>query len=233
MFFFPIQTVFELNRRIRKTNVLTKFHEDWANIRNCPPPGGHAFPPIMTIFELVLDIYKIDAKIFTSRVKMTPFPGGHVCLPIRMIFEFNRRIQIMKIGTKISEIFHYKHIEKTAPPPGGHVFSPIWIIFVFVRDINEINVLTKNTNLPPGGHTNILTKLHEDWASNVTSTVFKSFELGRVIIGTNVLTPVHEDRTINVASIVFISQNVDDERRTTHDGQKMIPKAHHEHVELR
>ncbi|KAH3819510.1 hypothetical protein DPMN_121248 [Dreissena polymorpha] len=92
---------------------------------------------------------------------------------------------------------------KTAPPPGGHVFSTIWTIFELVRYINETNVLPKNTAPPPGGH------LHEDWASNVTSTVFTSID------GTNVLTKFHEDQTINVASIVFTRQNVDDARHTT------------------
>ncbi|KAH3734870.1 hypothetical protein DPMN_041320 [Dreissena polymorpha] len=110
-------------------------------------------------------------------------------------------------------------------------------------NINETNVLTKfnddwakivtsrvftrNTAPPPGGH------LHEDWASNVTSTVFTSFKLSRGINGTNVLTKFHEDQTINVASRVFTRQNVDDTRRTMHDGQKAITKAHHEHVVLR
>ncbi|KAH3861043.1 hypothetical protein DPMN_023970 [Dreissena polymorpha] len=28
--------------------------------KTAPPPGGHVFPPIMTIFKLVRDIYKID-----------------------------------------------------------------------------------------------------------------------------------------------------------------------------
>ncbi|KAH3888012.1 hypothetical protein DPMN_012033 [Dreissena polymorpha] len=28
--------------------------------KTAPPPRGHVFPPIMTIFELVRDIYKID-----------------------------------------------------------------------------------------------------------------------------------------------------------------------------
>ncbi|KAH3824425.1 hypothetical protein DPMN_126261 [Dreissena polymorpha] len=51
-------------------------------------------------------------------------------------------------------------------------------------------------------------------------------------MGANVLTKFHEDQTINVASRVFTRQNVDDARRTTHDGQKAITKAHHKHVVL-
>ncbi|KAH3864593.1 hypothetical protein DPMN_027614 [Dreissena polymorpha] len=62
----------------------------------------------------------------------------------------------------------------------------------------------------------------EDWASNVTSTVF---ELSR---GINVLTKFHEDRTINVASKCSQGKML-----TPDTGQKTITKAHHEHVVLR
>ncbi|KAH3837538.1 hypothetical protein DPMN_110931 [Dreissena polymorpha] len=57
--------------------------------------------------------------------------------------------------------------------------------------------------------------------------------LSRGINGTSVLTKFHEDQTINVASGVFTRQNVNDGRLTTHNGQKAITKAHHEHVVLR
>ncbi|KAH3896959.1 hypothetical protein DPMN_021143 [Dreissena polymorpha] len=118
---------------------------------------------------------------------------------------------------------------KTAPPPGGHVFSPIWTIFEPFRDINETNaftkfhddwakivtprVFTRNTAPPPGGH------LHEDWASNVTSTHDPVSNSVRGIIGTNVLAKFHEDPTRNVASRVFTRLNVDDKRRT-HDRRR-------------
>ncbi|KAH3809591.1 hypothetical protein DPMN_137965 [Dreissena polymorpha] len=73
----------------------------------------------------------------------------------------------------------------TAPPPGSHIFQRTGTIFQLKQHIIK---------------TNILTQLHEDWALNVTSTVFTSFELSRGINGSNVLTKFHEDRTINVAS---------------------------------
>ncbi|KAH3705454.1 hypothetical protein DPMN_080528 [Dreissena polymorpha] len=131
--FLPIRTIFELNRCIKKTFLLTKFHKDWAKKKTAPPPGCHA-------------------KNVTSRVKKPPPHGGHVFLPIQTIFELNRRIQETNVLTKFHEdwnkhvasrvftCFHYIHIEKTAPPPGGHVFSPIWAIFELVQDINETNV---------------------------------------------------------------------------------------------
>ncbi|KAH3861282.1 hypothetical protein DPMN_024209 [Dreissena polymorpha] len=182
---------------------MSKFHEDWAkNVssrlftcfhyihikKNAPPPGGHVFSLITTIFKLVRDIHITNEKDLP--------PGGHVFLPIQTIFELNCRIQ------------------KTAPPPGGHVFPPIMTIFKFVRDIYKIektHFLTKfhedwtknvtsrvftcfhyiqleKTAPPPGGHaflpiwtifelvrdineTNVLTKFHDDWAKIVTSRV--------------------------------------------------------------
>ncbi|KAH3893395.1 hypothetical protein DPMN_017542 [Dreissena polymorpha] len=226
-----------------ETNVLTKLHEDWANkskayrperslsdhLKTATHPGGHVFPPIMTIFELVRDIYKIDAKNVTSRVFTSFF--YHVFLPIQTIFELNRQIQKTHVLTKVHEdwtkhvtsrvftCFHYIHIEKTAPPPGGYVFSPIWTIFEhFVTS----RVFTRNTAPAPGGHVfqRTGTKLHEDWASNVASTVFTIFNLSRGIKVTNVLTKFQEDRTIHVASRVFTWQTVDVARRTKYDARR-------------
>ncbi|KAH3874336.1 hypothetical protein DPMN_037578 [Dreissena polymorpha] len=117
--FLPIQTIFELNRHIQKTHFLTKFHEYWTkNVtsrgftcfhyihmkKTAPPPGGHVFSPIWTIFQLVRDINETSvftkfhddwAKIVTSRVftrNTTPPPGGHVFQRTRTIFELNQHI---------------------------------------------------------------------------------------------------------------------------------------------
>ncbi|KAH3877453.1 hypothetical protein DPMN_001320 [Dreissena polymorpha] len=241
--FLPIESIFEPNCHIQETNILTNFHEYWAkNVssrlftcfhyihieKTAPPPGGHVFPPIMTIFELVRDIYKIDAKNVTSRENDPPSWRPCFFLPIRTIFKLNRHIQKTHVLTKFHEdwtknvtskvftCFYYGHIQKTAPPPGGHVFSPICTIFEPVRDINETNVLTKfhndwakmflyshimNTAPPPGGH------YYEDWASNVNFTVFTSFQL---------------NRTINLASRVFTRQSVYDARRSK-GGHKSSP----------
>ncbi|KAH3830998.1 hypothetical protein DPMN_104257 [Dreissena polymorpha] len=239
--------------KIMSSRLFTCFH--YIHIKKTAPlPGAHVFPLITTIFKLIRDIHITNIQtIFELKCRIQVC--GHVFLPIQTIFELNCHIQKTHVLTKFHEhctknvtsrvfpCFHYIHIEKTAPPPGGHVFSPIWTIFELVRDINETNFLTKfhddwakivtsrvstrNTAPPPGSH------LHEDWASNVTSTVFTSFELSQGINGTNVLTKFHEDQTINVASRVVTRQNADDARRTTHNGQKAITKAHHEQVVLR
>ncbi|KAH3830151.1 hypothetical protein DPMN_103389 [Dreissena polymorpha] len=119
-------TIFELNSHIKETNVLTKFHENWAkNVtsrvftcfhfihmeKNAPPTGGHVFSPIWTIFELVREINKTNvltnfhddwAKIVTSRVftrKTAPPTGGHIG---HEIFELDRDF----IGTKLLTKFH-------------------------------------------------------------------------------------------------------------------------------
>ncbi|KAH3747274.1 hypothetical protein DPMN_181698 [Dreissena polymorpha] len=226
----PPGIIFELFQDIIGMNLLTKFHEDQtinmaSRVKNAPPLGSHVFRSNVTIFEHNCYIQKT-----------------HVLTKCHEDWTKN-------VTSRVFTCFHYKHIEKNDPPPGGHVFSPFWTIFELVQDINETHVFTKfrddwakivtsrvftrNTAPPPGSYTNILTKFHEDWASNVTSTVFTSFELSRGINWTNVLTNFHEDRTINVASGVFTRQNVDDGRRTTHDGQNAITKAHHEHVVLR
>ncbi|KAH3721891.1 hypothetical protein DPMN_064840 [Dreissena polymorpha] len=147
--------MFALNSRIKETNVLSKFHENWANNvtsnvftcyhyihieKNAPLTGGHAFSPIPTIFKLVRDINKTNvltnfhddlAKIVTSRV-------------------FTRKN------------CHYIHIERNAPPTGGQVFSPISTIFKLFWDINR---------------TNVLTNFHDDWAKIVTSRNYIYFEI--------------------------------------------------------
>ncbi|KAH3772442.1 hypothetical protein DPMN_173780 [Dreissena polymorpha] len=212
------RTIFQLNSRIKETNVLTKFHENWTkNVtsivftcfhyihteKNAPPTGGHVFLPIWTIFELVRHINKTNvlinshddwAKIVTSRV-------------------FTR---------------------KTAPPTGGHLHED-WAlnststVFELDRDIIGTNLLTKfhetrtlnvdgrTTDKDRNQETKVLTKFHENWANNVTSRrkmhrplaamfflpIWTIFELVRGINTTNVLTNFHDDWAKIVTSRVF------------------------------
>ncbi len=118
--FQPTGTIYELVQDIIRTNVLTKFHEDWtinvtsrvltrfyySHIRKTAPPlGGHVFHPTETIFELVQDFIGTHSRVLTR--------------------------------------FYYSHIRKTATPPGSHVFQPTGTIFELVQDIIETHVLTK------------------------------------------------------------------------------------------
>ncbi|KAH3887207.1 hypothetical protein DPMN_011223 [Dreissena polymorpha] len=229
-------------------NLLTKFHEgrtiNVASREKCPALGSHVFQANVTIFELIQDI--IETNLLTKI---------HEYWTINVASRVFTRKNAPPLGS------HVFQANENCPAPWRPCFLPIWTIFALVRDINETNVLTKfhddwekivtskvftrfryslrNTAPPPGGHvfqrTGTIFELnqHTDWASNETSKVFTSFELIRGTNGTNVLINFHEDQTINVASRVFTRQNVDDARRTTHDGQKAITKAHHEHVVLR
>ncbi|KAH3838383.1 hypothetical protein DPMN_111792 [Dreissena polymorpha] len=56
---------------IKETNVLTKFHENWAkNVtsrKNAPPTGDHVFSPIWTIFELVT-YFELDRDIIGTKL---------------------------------------------------------------------------------------------------------------------------------------------------------------------
>ncbi|KAH3728051.1 hypothetical protein DPMN_053997 [Dreissena polymorpha] len=148
------------------------------------------------------------------------------------------------MSSRLFTCFHSIHIKKTAPLPGAHVFSLITTICKLVRDIH----ITNEKDPPPGGHvffidpnhfqtqlsypgveTHVLTKFHEDWATelnnikkrplyNITRVLTRKnapppcghvfqptgiiFTLVQDINGMNLLTKFHKDRTINVASRV-------------------------------
>ncbi|KAH3884516.1 hypothetical protein DPMN_008497 [Dreissena polymorpha] len=149
-------TILKLYSHIKETNVLTKFHENWAkNVtsrvftcfhyihieKNAPPTGGHVFAPIWIIFKLVRDINKTNvltnfhddwAKLVTSRV-------------------FTR---------------------KTALPTGGHVFQWTGTTFELIQDIIKTNILTNFELDQDFIGTKLLTKFHEYWTINVASRVF-------------------------------------------------------------
>ncbi|KAH3843042.1 hypothetical protein DPMN_116549 [Dreissena polymorpha] len=156
-------TIFELIQDIVETNLLTKFHEDWT--------------------------INVASRVFT-RKNARPL-GSHVFQAnksYRPIFSWQPYINATNVLTK---------------------FHDDWAKIVTSR------VFARNTAPPPGGH---------DWASNVTSTVFTSFELSRGINGTNVLTKFHEDQTINVASRVFTRQMLmAHDRRQTKGNHKSSP----------
>ncbi|KAH3858845.1 hypothetical protein DPMN_101485 [Dreissena polymorpha] len=111
--------------------------------KTAPPPDGHVFPPIWTIFEL----------------------NRHI-----QIFELVRDINETNVLTKFHDdwaniVTYIVFTRNTAPPTGGHlhedwasnVTSTVFTSFKLSRGING---------------TNVLTKFHEDRTINVASGVF-------------------------------------------------------------
>ncbi|KAH3849214.1 hypothetical protein DPMN_091610 [Dreissena polymorpha] len=201
-------TIFELNSRFYKTNVLTKFHEDWTknvtfrvftcfpyiHIEKTAPPDGHVFSPIWVIFKLVRDINKTNGltKFQDERTKM--------------------------LTCRVFTRFLYSQIWKTAPPTGGHVFQRTGTTFELNQHIIKTNilinfeldrdrtrnvasrVLTIKTTPPTGGHVFQQTGPTFELNQHIIKTnILTIFKLDRCIIGTK----FHEDRTRNVASRVF------------------------------
>ncbi|KAH3814818.1 hypothetical protein DPMN_143331 [Dreissena polymorpha] len=114
-------TIFELNSRIKETNVLSKFHENWAKnvtstVEKCP---AH-WRPYINKTNLLTNFHDDWAKIVTSRVftrKTAPPTGGHVFQRIGTTFKLNQDIiktNILTnfdlgrdfIGTKLLTKFH-------------------------------------------------------------------------------------------------------------------------------
>ncbi|KAH3859185.1 hypothetical protein DPMN_101901 [Dreissena polymorpha] len=90
-------------RYIYKTNLFTKFHDDWANnvtsrVKLPPPHGSHVIQLTGTIFQL------------NSCIKET-----------NILTKFHENL-----AKNVTS-------RKNAPPTGGHVFSPVWTIFELVR----------------------------------------------------------------------------------------------------
>ncbi|KAH3727734.1 hypothetical protein DPMN_053677 [Dreissena polymorpha] len=171
-------TIFQLNSRIKETNVLTKFHENWAkNVtsrKNAPPTGGHVFSPIWTIFEFCLQGFSIAIK---GKLPRPPPTGSHVFQWTGTTFELNQHIiktNILTnfkldrdfIGMELLTKFHEDRTMNVAsrtdrhngqrPVTKAHLSNQTGTILEHIKDIIR---------------TNVLTKFHEDWTTYLTSRV--------------------------------------------------------------
>ncbi|KAH3740013.1 hypothetical protein DPMN_046708 [Dreissena polymorpha] len=196
--FSPIWTIFEFVRDINKTNVLTNFHDDWANIVTSRVFTSHVIQRTGTIFKrnshiketnVLTKFHENWAKNVTSRRKMPRRPYINKTNVLTNFHDDWAKIVTSRVFTRkncpplleaiLFTCFHYIHIAKNAPPTGGHVFSPIWTILEFVRVINKTNVLTNFhddwAKIVTSRETHVLTKFHENWVKNVTSRVFTCF----------------------------------------------------------
>ncbi|KAH3853109.1 hypothetical protein DPMN_095632 [Dreissena polymorpha] len=151
--FQQTRTTFELNKDLTKnvtsrvftyineTNVLTKFHDDWAKIvtsrvNTAPPPGGHVFQWTETIFELnqhiiktniLTKLYKDWASNVTSTV-FTSFKLSRSIIGTNRGLRAKREIKVFHEDRKIN-VASRVLTRKNALPPGSHVFQPTGIIF--------------------------------------------------------------------------------------------------------
>ncbi|KAH3808264.1 hypothetical protein DPMN_136617 [Dreissena polymorpha] len=189
---------------INKSNLFTKFHDDWAKnvtsrvfTKNCPLPGSH-----------VIQLTGIETNVLTK-------------------FHEN---WAKNVTSKVFTCFHYKHKDKNATPTGqkirgptifrkdctwGHVFSLIWTIFKLVRDINKTNVFTNfhddwakivtffNLNQDIIG-TNVLTKFHKDRTKNVASRLFTiKYDESRPITKAHLSNQFHDPRPKHCRNLVL------------------------------
>ncbi|KAH3729558.1 hypothetical protein DPMN_055529 [Dreissena polymorpha] len=133
---------------MHKTNLFTKFHDDWANNVTSRETN------VLTKFHENL-ANNVTSRVFTCFhnihiEKNAPPTGVHIS--IKPIFDFHD--DWAKIVT--SRVF----TRKTALPTGGHVFQRTGTTFELNQHIIKANILTK---------------FHENWAKIVTSRVFTCF----------------------------------------------------------
>ncbi|KAH3769553.1 hypothetical protein DPMN_170826 [Dreissena polymorpha] len=150
-------TIFKLIRDIHIANAKN------VSSRVPPPPGGHVFLPIQTIFELNC-LIQIKAALYNITRVLT---SGHVFQPTGFIFKLVQDIIGMNVRTKFNEdrTINMAPRVKNAPPLGSHVFQAKATIFVLIQDIIG---------------TYHLSKFHEDWTINVASRVLTRFYYSHV-----------------------------------------------------
>ncbi|KAH3799470.1 hypothetical protein DPMN_153078 [Dreissena polymorpha] len=122
---------------IYKTNLFTKFHDDWAknvtfrvftsffyyiNSRKLPPP-----PFSSHVIQLTGTIFELNSHIKGTNKNALP-TGGHVFSPIWTIFELVGDINKTNVLTNFHDdwakiVTSRVFTRKTAPPTGGHVFQ--------------------------------------------------------------------------------------------------------------
>ncbi|KAH3733185.1 hypothetical protein DPMN_039610 [Dreissena polymorpha] len=110
--FSPISTIFDLIRDINETNVLTKFHDDWAKIvtsrpynEYCPVPGGHLHEDWAS---------NVTSTVFT-RFKLSRGING-----TNVLTKFHED----KIINVASRVFTRQNVDDARQTKGDHKSSP-------------------------------------------------------------------------------------------------------------
>ncbi|KAH3863706.1 hypothetical protein DPMN_026696 [Dreissena polymorpha] len=96
---------------IYKTNLFTKFHDNWAKNKTAPLPGSH-------VIQLTGTIFQLNSHIKETKV-LTKFHENWA-KNIQLVTKFGE--DLMKFWDRQTD--RQTNI-KNAPPTGGHVFSPI------------------------------------------------------------------------------------------------------------
>ncbi|KAH3793266.1 hypothetical protein DPMN_146773, partial [Dreissena polymorpha] len=135
-------TFLELNSRIKDTNVLTKFHENW----------------VKSVTSIVSHVFTISYRVI-SPTHWRPYINKTNVLK-------NFHDDWAKILT--SRVF----TRTTAPPTGVHVFQRTRTTFELNQHIIKANILTNFEHDRDIIRTNVLTEFHEDRTKNVASRVF-------------------------------------------------------------
>ncbi|KAH3865652.1 hypothetical protein DPMN_028694 [Dreissena polymorpha] len=225
-------------------NLLTKCHEDRkinvALEKNAPPPYIIGMNLLGKFYEerTVYVVSRVLTRLYYSHIRKNAPPKSHVFQANIIIFQLIQDIIMTNLLTKFHEdwTINIASRVKNAPP--------------LFHDDRKINMTSRVlTRWPYIIEMTVLTKFHEDRTINVPSRVKNApplrshvvqanitiFELIQDINTTYLLTMFREDWTVNVASRELTRQMLTpyNAQRTTHDGQKAITKAHHEHVLLR
>ncbi|KAH3841391.1 hypothetical protein DPMN_114851 [Dreissena polymorpha] len=163
---------------IKKNNVLTNFHDDWAKNVTSRVFTSHVIQLTGTIFTLNSHIKETNvltkfhenwAKNVSSKVEKCPAHWRPCFFTDLDHFQTRPKYQLNQCLTNFHDdwakiVTSRVFTRKTAPPTGGHVFQRTGTTFELDQHIIKANILT-------------------------------NFELDRDIIGTNLLTKFHEDRT--------------------------------------
>ncbi|KAH3878977.1 hypothetical protein DPMN_002878 [Dreissena polymorpha] len=208
----------KISRAIIRANLQTRLNWDWFHYRHirktATPPGGYVFQRTVTIFKLSRDVNSTNV-LTKLHEYWTINVHSRVLKITNVLTTFNEDWNI-NVNPRVLTRSYYSYSWKTAP------------IIAMIES-------------------NVMTKLHKDWTISVTSRVLTSKLPHPYIVGTLVLAKFHENWTIHVTSrVIELDQNIIGTNHltrfyecyqgkilTTHDGQKVIPKAHHKHVVLR
>ncbi|KAH3845377.1 hypothetical protein DPMN_087657 [Dreissena polymorpha] len=214
---------FKLSRGINRTNVLTKFQEDQTiNVASGVFTRQNSSCVQSTIY---INRCHNNDKSARKTQRTDLFCAAHYIIRTNVLTNLYEEVL-----TRIN-----------SPPPGGHIHED-WTINVSFREKCPapwrpyLQATRSIFELPQDiVGTNLLTKFHDDWTINVAYRVLTRFTYS--IIRKNVppsgslaFQPTGTDfeLTINVALRVLTRQML-----TSYDGQKVITKAHHEHIVLR